>query len=270
MSTTLPVTYSHLIEGFTKGVDRGGPFYRVIYRIADWGQSDAFVNALMGVTSVTGSASKSNITRTTPHQHPLSTNTFCESATVIQGLGNPVLNANGYPDYDGGALIQAEYRVPPYDYNAPPNSNQQIDPNTPLTYCTQRLSYTTEVFTVNSGLADKPPAKIQLGITIMSLTFHDLPYLPTQPMQDLAGKVNSATFLGAAAGLVLYKGGDTDRKLQTDGSTVQEISMTFHKRQVGFEWNKLPSKTNPYTWTTVTDSNGNSPFLTGDLNTLLF
>jgi hypothetical protein len=270
MSTTLPVTYSHLIEGFTKGVDRGGPFYRVIYRIADWGQSDAFVNALMGVTSVSGAASKNNIVRNYPHQHPLSPNLSCESAHVIQGLGNPILNANGYPDYDGGALIEAEYRIPPYDYQNP-DRNQQIDPGTPLVYCSQSISFGTEIYTVpGSGAGDLSAAKIQIPITVMSLTWHEIPYLPMTVVRDLIGKVNSATFLGAAPGCVLFKGAETQRKQNADGTIVQEVSMTFNERRVGYEWNKLPTKTNPFTFSTATDGNGNAPFLTGDLNLLLF
>src|SRR3954451_21624986 len=103
MSTQLPVAYSHLIEGFSKGVDSSSPFYRVVYHIANYSDSDEFCNALMGFGTLSGPISGGTVSRGVPHQHPLSTNLYCRSATVVEGLGNPVLNAAGYPDFDGGA-----------------------------------------------------------------------------------------------------------------------------------------------------------------------
>jgi hypothetical protein len=270
MATTLPVAYAHTIEGFSKGSDQGGPYYHVTYRIANWSDTDKFINALLGFGTASGSGGSIAVTRGIPHQHPLSPNLVCVAARVVEGLGNPILNSSGYPNYDGGALIQAEYKSPPFDFSGG-NLNNQIDPATPLNWCTQELSYSTEIFTVSSSDPTKPPAKIQVPITVMTLTFHKLPYLPMSTVRSLRGKVNSTTFLGAAAGLVLFKGADTHREFNTDGSVCQEVKLTFNERSSGYPWNSAPSKANPYTtpWPAVTDGNGNPPFATADLSPLI-
>src|SRR3954469_24315180 len=116
MSTQLPVAYSHTIEGFSKGIDNQGPMIRVVYKIDHYSDADTFINALMGFGSLSGPVTGGTITKSTPHSHPLSPNLYCQSAMLVEGLGAPVLGANGYPNYDGGALIQAEYRPPPFDF----------------------------------------------------------------------------------------------------------------------------------------------------------
>jgi hypothetical protein len=258
MSTTLPVAYSHIIEGFQKGIDQGkGPFYRVIYKIDDWSKSDAFCNALMGTASMTGPITGGTVTRNSPHQHPLSTNLFCISATVVEGLGNPVLNANGYPDYDGGALIAAEYGCLSWDAITP-NVPNSIDPTTPLPYYTQDLDFTSSSFTLpNSklkytsgpaGIIDQPTevyVKFEVPVTILTLTVHQLPYLPVPAIRNCRGKVNNATFLGSPAECVLFKGGKTHREPGPDGSIVQTVTLEFHERNSDQGWNALPTASDP-------------------------
>ena len=106
-------------------------------------------------------------------------------------------------------------------------------------------------------------------MTILTLTFHKVPYLPMTQVRNLRGRVNSATFLGSAPGLVLFKGADTSRVYNTDGSICQEVKMTFHERDGNYPWNSAPSKDQQYTWSPVVDVNGNKPFLLGDLNALV-
>jgi hypothetical protein len=254
MSTTLPVAYSHIIEGFQKGIDQGGPFYRVIYKIESWDSSDDFCNALMGIASMTGPITGGTVTRNPPHQHPLSTNLFCISATVIEGLGSPVLNANGYPDYDGGALIAAEYRVLTWD--AIPNVPNSIDSATPLPYYTQDLDFTSTSFTLRdsklrytsgpkSGQFTEVFVKFEVPVTILTLTVHQLPYLPVPAIRTCRGCVNNATFLGSPAECVLFKGGKTHREPGPDGSIVQTVTLVFEERNSDQGWNSLPSSDNP-------------------------
>jgi hypothetical protein len=255
MSTTLPVAYSHIIEGFQKGIDQGGPFYKVIYKIDDWNKTDDFCNALMGAASMTGPITGGTVTRNSPHQHPLSTQLFCISATVIEGLGNPVLNANGYPDYDGGALIAAEYRTLTWDAITP-NPNNSIDAATALPYYTQDLDFTSTSFTLpdsklrytsgpKSGQFTDVYVKFEVPVTILTLTVHQLPYLPVPAIRACRGRVNNATFLGSPAECVLFKGGKTHREPAPDGSIVQTVTLEFHERNSDQTWNSLPSSDNP-------------------------
>jgi hypothetical protein len=280
MATQLPVSYAHMIEGFTKGVDQTSPYYQVVYKIDNWNDADKFCNALMGFGTLSGPISGGTVTRGTPHQHPLSTNLYCRSAVVIEGLGNPVLNSNGYPNYDGGALIRAEYRPPPFDFGplGVGNTNNQIDPSTPIAWCTQELDFGLEMHTIKyndfkytsgplSGLTTGVPFSFQIPITTLTLTFHQLPYMPTTAVRNLRGRVNSTTFLGATTGTVLFKGARTSREWNTDGSVCQKVVLTFAERDAAHPWNSLPSPSG-LTWYPVSDSIGTLMYRTADLTPL--
>jgi hypothetical protein len=281
MSTNYIVATAHTIEYFSKGIDQQSPYMHVQYYIQNYSDTDRFINALMGAGSITGPITGGTVTRNTPHQHPLSTNLFCINAGLVQGLGNAVLNANGYPDFDGGALINAEYR--PLSWDAiTPDQNNSIDPTTSILYCTQEIDFSTETMTIfdhefkfsaGTGLGSKTgvPAKFSIPITHLSLTFHDLPYMPMTAVRSLRGKVNTVQFLGSPPGTVLFRGCRTRRQFNSDGSVVQEVQMSFDERSSLHPWNSLPSKAT-LVWNPVTDdgtTGGNKMFEVGDLNPLV-
>lgn len=280
MATTLPVLAIHTVDGFVKGIDATSPFIRVAYRIENWSDSDAFCNAIMGFGTASGPASGITVTRQTPHQSPLSPNLFARSAVVVAGLGTPVLNADGYPDYDGGALIEVEYRPGNTDYG-PVNyniTNNQIDPATPVTWATQEIDFATETYTLgkkltydsgpNSGAQTSVYATFQIPITIMVFTFHKLPYLPMTAVRNLRGRVNSTTFLGSAAGLVLFKGGRSSREFNSDGTIAQRVVLTFEERDASAPWNSLPSENDP-TFYPVSGAGGVKMYKLADLTPLV-
>jgi hypothetical protein len=281
MGTTYIVATAHTIEYFSKGIDQRSPYMHVQYFIQNYSDVDDFINALMGAGSISGPTSSNNIIRNSPHQHPLSTNLFCVSASLAQGLGNPVLGANGYPDYDGGALIQAEYRPLPWDAITP-DRNNSIDPSTSIVFCTQSIDFTTESFTIadhtfkySAGVAvgtnTGVPAKFSIPVTELVLTYHQVPYMPMTIVRNLRGKVNNATFLGATAGTVLFRGAKTERTWNTDGTVTQNVQMMFSERSSLHPWNSLPSKTS-LTWQSVTEdgtSGGTKMYETADLSPLV-
>lgn len=278
MGTSYIVATAHTVENFNKGVDQRGPYIHVNYYIQTYSDTDRFINALVGAGTLTGPISGGKVTRNTPHFHPLSTNLACVSASLIMGLGNPVINASGYPDYDGGALIAAEYRPLTWD-PITPDLNNSIDPSTSIIYCTQDLNLRTETFTVpghalkftagpNSGETTDVPGKIQIPITELSLTFHQLPYMPVTAIRTLRGKVNSTTFLGATAGTVLFSAGSTTRDFNADGSVVQKVILHFTERSSLHKWNTLPSSKN-LQWYDVQDNIGNKMYDIADLTPLV-
>lgn len=270
MSTSLPVSYVHTIDYFTKGIDAQGPFYRVGYKIDNWADTDRVCNALMGNAIRNGT-----VFRAVPHQHPLSPNLYCVSAAVTEGHGQPVLSPSGYPNYSGGATIQAEYRPPSFDFG-PADINNSFDPATPILWCTQELDFATETYTIadakynftNTPQTVDVPVKIQIPITTLTLTFHQLPYMPMTVVRQLRGRVNSATFLGAPAGTVLFKGARTTRQWNSDGSAVQEVQMTFSERDPLYPWNSLPNSKS-LAWNPVEDPQGNTMYPTADLTPLV-
>lgn len=278
MPTLAGIDYTHLIDGFSKGIDDKSPWIRVVYSISSYDDSDDFCNALMGFGTSTGPISGITVTRGVPHAYALSTNLYCHSATVIDGLGNPVLNADGFPQWDGGALIQAEYRPAPMDFSGG-NLNNQIDPLTPVNWCTQEIDFSTETLTIpnsqmkytagpNSGSVIKGVyVKFQIPITVMTFTFHKLPYMPMTAVRALRGRVNNATFLGSPPETVLFKGAKTTREWNTDGSVVQRVVLIFEERDAQFPWNSLPSDDSPTFYPVA--SAGTKLYPTANLSPLL-
>lgn len=275
----LPIAYAHCIDYFSKGIDEQGPFYDVQYYIEDWNQSDAFINALRGLVSLTGGAG-GQLTRTSPHQHPLSPNLFCMSARA-KGNGLQGLNINGYPSYQNGAIIDAKYRpMTPYGFILTPNEQlQQIDPATPLLWCTQELDFASEAYVIPSSqvtyqagsFSGQPvgiPFKLNVPLTYMNLTFHLVPYMPATVVRAKQGLVNISTFLGAAAGTVLFKGAKVVRDENTDGSIAQKLMMTFVERTGNNQlWNNLPDP--GLNWVNVAGPGGVNLYTESDLSALL-
>ena len=274
MSTALPFPYVHTTRYFTKGMDAQGPYYKVEYYIEYYADTDAMVNALLGQRTASGLA----ISSFSPHQHPLSTNLFCKSADVLEGLSGPRLNSLGYPGYNGGALIRCEYRPLLFDVVSQPQNSFDQTGAEPILWATQELDFGSEVYTVQHGVgytynggpyngqSAHVPVKIEIPITTMILTFERTPYLAMTLVRSLRFRVNTTQFLGGAAGLVRFSGARTSRQFNQDGSTCQKTQFTFVERDAAYPWNSLPNKVD-FAWYPVWDG-ANGPNQTADLTPL--
>lgn len=274
MSTALPFPYAHTTRYFSKGMDAQGAYYKVEYLIGSYLDTDAMVNALLGQRTATGLA----ITSISPHQHPLSPNLYCKSADVIDGLGAPALNALGYPGYEGGALIRCEYRPLMFDIESNPEQSFDPDGVEPILWATQELDFGAETYTIpnanylygggpNNNKPTSVPVKVTIPLTTMTLTYERLPYLVMAAVRTLRRRVNTTTFLGASAGLVLFEGARTSRQFNSDGSVTQKTGLVFQERDAAYPWNSLPAR-NSLAWYPVADSAGNTMYPTADLTAL--
>lgn len=291
-NTGLPggIPTANTIEYFEKGIDEQGPYYLVQYYINNWQDSDTFINALLGYstagTAVSGSGA-SGVIKRSPHQYPLSTNLLCRRARAI-APGCAKLGTSGLPDFYGGALIQAEYRPAQFQFYSN-NVQEQIDPSTPIPFCTQEIEHTTETYTIpqskmvygsisgntftaGSTTTDQP-FRIRVPVTNLSLTFHLSPnlYVATGTIRQIRGCVNSQTFLGAAAQCVLFRGCRTVRNYDSAGNVVQEIQLTFSERDPSQIWNSLPKvdAVNNITWAPVGSGN-TMPYPAADFNQYIY
>lgn len=296
-NTSLPggIPTANTIEYFEKGIDEQGPYYLVQYYINNWQDSDTFINALLGYStagsSIYGSGAAGVIKRS-PHQYPLSTNLLCRRARAI-APGCAKLGSSGLPDFYGGALIQAEYRAP--QWQAYPNVQEQIDPLTPIPFCTQELEHTTETYTlpkkqmvfassqtnqdIISGATFSPSTtsteqdfRIRVPVTNLTLTFHLSPnlYVATGTIRSIRGCVNSTTFLGAQPQCVLFRGCRTVRNYDSAGNVVQEIQLIFSERDPSQIWNSLPDISS-MTWKPVGMAGSTVlPYPKADFNQFVF
>jgi hypothetical protein len=277
MPTLNGIDYVHLIDGFSKGIDDRSPWIRVVYKINSYDDTNKFANALLGFGTSTGPITGPTVTKGVPHACPLSTNLYANSATVIEGLGSPILNADGFPNWDGGALIQVEYRPPPCNFSGADNPNHNFDPSTPITWATQELDFSTQTFTLpNSKMkfvdTNDPVdvyVKFEIPITIMTLNFAKVPYMPMTAVRNCRGRVNDATFLGSPAETVLMKGAKTTREFNTDGSVVQRVVITFEERDAAHPWNSLPSASSPTFRAVISQTGSVKMYRTADLSQLL-
>ena len=175
-------------------------------------------------------------------------------------------------------MIRAEYR--PLTFDLTSNVNNSFDPTgaTEVLWATQELDYGCETYTINNGNYTyqagpnngKPtsvPVKITIPLTTMVLTYERLPYLVMTSVRALRRRVNTLTFLGASAGLVLFEGARTTRQFNSDGSVTQKTQLVFQERDSAYPWNSLPAR-NSLAWYAVADSASNTMYQTGDLSSL--
>lgn len=274
----LAINYAHAWDLMTKGIDQQGPYYQIKYYFKDWADSDTVANQLRGYTSRVGSTTY----RIPPHTHPLSPNLSCTDV-AIEGCGAPILNVQGLPAYDRGFFAVATYRSLPWILQASndPDNLNQIDPDSaPILWCTQELDFDFEEVVFEgertnfkwvtsdalNGTKTKVPLKFTLGLTTMTITFHQLPYLPMQIIRAKRNKINNATFLGAPAETVKFMGCRTVRDQNTDGQISQKVQLTFQERDIS--WNKFLRK-DKFQYDYIKDAGGSTFYQTTDLSPLL-
>jgi hypothetical protein len=283
-----PVTAVEMFDGFRKGIDgQGGPQITKKY-LVDWSQSDAFLNALMGVSSVSGGVN-GTIFRVSPHRCPESANLWCLSCEA-EGEGRPVIN-DGRPTWSH-AVVTAIYGVQPWGQL---NNDNTADPQNLMTpdqqaypFCTFKFQGGVEMLAVPGGgykfaagpnvggkVADSK-ILIRIGVASIVATVHFVPFLPFNSICSLRGKVNFATFLGQQRGTILFDEINSNQVINMDGTWTQDLEYTFRYRQVG--WNTASdsgtaSGTDPTNFYLITHdgtTGGHPPYSEADLRPLFF
>jgi hypothetical protein len=148
-----------------------------------------------------------------------------------------------------------------------------------LDYATQFVSLpqsaSTYQFPDGTKLAAQDSPPLRRGIVSMVQTRKNLANLPTDLVQSLCGCVNSAAFLGGAAGTVLFDGAHADRRLTMAGSENWDMTYKFLYDPIGWSYLLQPSTTATSstavgTFQLVTRiSDGSTLYPSGDLSQLL-
>ncbi len=278
------ITAKELIDGFSKGISPGGPVVEKKY-LVPWDQSDAFANAISGLTYGVGGVA-GTIIRQAPHQCPESTNLYCLSVGPIEGWGAPTIDG-GRPRYEQ-AIVPVHYGVPTFQLGGSLNTidpyNQMNFSDDVYPYASQSIDYDSESYTTKhewkyaaggSGVAGTPITDgnltIDVPVATMAITLHRVPFMPKKDVFGLLKCVNSTGFLDEPAGTVLFHSLRTNLVLNSDGTSTLDLDLVFRWRRPG--WNVIPHPTDGSTWIPFTHdgtSGGRKAYALRDLRAVLY
>jgi hypothetical protein len=250
------------LEGLEEGNDERGGWARKPY-LVDWANRFAFLRGLRGTSALQGAAGTPWI-RGLPYQYPDDPTMYCNSVT-IQPEGELQLTVPiSYPY----AKVMVTFRPPTWDPQPAiddPYFLNQFDPDNPIAYATQEIDFGAEWMTVPRGnlyfisdsslVGEKVPANKRMTILRMTMTWHELPYLPMGQFQQLADTVNATTFLRCESGTVMCEGLKTTRERSSDGKIVQRVTVSLKWRK--HDWNMFLKPDG--TWDLVYFGTGGTP-----------
>jgi hypothetical protein len=281
---TLTSQYVEL-PGSTIGMDHGKLIGTRIFRVLDYANVPAFLQALGGGFESTGTIT----TYSVPHQYSTNFLVWCVRATC-EGIGVPQ-RVNGETSFQGGSKVTAYYESLSYD------PRQRSNNQTPAPYITESRSIGGQMVTLTgtinpfTGKAvwsfnDPTAGWLQLLNDGPSLAFvqaegeyrlqlHYRPSFSASTVNGLIGKVNNATFPGTsemgggATGTLLFLGDDTERSITADGVTLSyETTLKFAYKPIG--WNNIIS---PYDGSAaavgLTESHSTPPYTSADFSPLI-
>ncbi len=246
-----------IIPGYNESADQRGVSSRKGY-LCNWSDRFTVARGLLGLSSSTGVGGA--ITLTVPSPHPELYNCYCTSVE-FEGKGTPYQGATqlAYPK----VIVWATYGTLSYNWGP---WQMNIDPATPFLFAEQEIDVGVEVVTIPgqslrfSGGTTKLDQDFGLRIPIVDLkiTLHRVPYLPGQAIIAKAGAINDATYLGVAAGQLLFNGAHNRGQLMSDGVYTQDITYSFTAR--GYPWDYAYNAT-ASAWQKVVKASG-SDFIT--------
>lgn len=254
-------------DGYRKGNDNSGngPWREVIYDVA-WGDSDDFMDALMGIN--TPVVSGGTVVFPIPHQYPGNAILFCAEV-----WGEPV----GTPQPDPKLFaadrchVHAVYRVPKWDI--PGTDSQNSFGGEPVPWGHDNCRGYTFNYPANAAkftgvtTAFVPTVKPDYFVPHVDFvrTRSMIPYLYFPVMVSLVGCVNVNVMWGFDVGTLMFETFDTDKDFQPDGTAMQQIVQRFTWRP--WDWNAVPHD-DDMTWEVIRDGSGNYRYPYQDLTVL--
>lgn len=278
--TVAGIVADELFEDYSKGIP-GAPRVEKKY-LVPWAQSDAFANAIMGLS---GSVAVGGpIFRTYAHACPESPNLFALGIGQIEGCGMPTV-ADGRPAWEW-AIVPVTYGPVALGgiINAPDPNNFNTPDGQAYEFCTFEVDYSTESITIPKTSMKRAeggvlwqnrtidvPWTVRIPTATIVCTVHKVPWLPTDAILGLQGRVNDRTFFGRPAGTILFDGARTRRSYSSDGTITQDIAEVYKYNEKG--WNRVVRPDNMTIWDLVThngDPTGNTMYASDDLRPLIF
>jgi len=152
----------------------------------------------------------------------------------------------------------------------------QIDPNNPYVYAEQNITFSDEYITVQgskvkfatSGATVDQQWGFLSPLLEMQITLKNVPYLPsTEIISALQSPISSTTYLGVAAGFLMFKGGSNHQTRMSDGTFTQDVTYAFWYRPIA-PWDAQWDGTNSR-WDQVVSLSGNPIIPRSDLSGII-
>jgi hypothetical protein len=244
MSVTINgVVAEEIVEGLEEGIDDNGPYAEKKWLCA-WADRYALANGFLGLVTHTGGQNGS-VQLARPLTYPESQNMFARTVK-IEGKGKPTQGTRQLQYTQ--AIVSVSYGVP--TWQAIPNPDMSIDPDTPFVYATQKISFGRELVPVpNSSLwlangerLDDVPYSAPHPYAVFNITLQRVPFLPAFAIWTAMRRpLNETEFLGIPAGYLKLEGCENDSQAMSDGSYSQSLSYTFTARAL-LAWDEVYAK----------------------------
>jgi hypothetical protein len=253
------------VDGYHKGNDitGRGPWRQVVYRLP-WDDSDAFMDALLGIGGTTGGPG--GPTRyPSPHRYPGNTNIICLSVEASP-VGPARADATRMVSFDGYAFVTALYGNGTWE--ALPDPRIAFG-GEPVPFSRDTIRGFVEDYPLPSGGLTNEDGVAQAGRFRLRVPHQELIrqlyYIPQLEgyayiLESLVGRVNSTIFWGRAIGTVLFQDYDMDAERDTAGNVVETMTLRFVWRY--HDWNKEPvlDNLNAVQWQYLKDANDIRPY----------
>lgn len=225
------ISCEELVGNYTEGADLRGLTSRKGF-LCNWADRYTVAIGLLGYSSTTGVGG--TVSLVAPSRHPQLNNCFC-NGVEFEGVGTPSQGSAqlAFPK----CKVWAIYGSLNFQWGES-NPFMNIDPGTQFVYAEQEIDVGCEVITIPgrflkfSGttklLADS--YALRIGLVDLKITLHRVPYLPGQLILANAGAINNATYLGVAAGYLLFNGAQNRGQFGSDGTFTQSITYSFTYR----------------------------------------
>ena len=171
---------------------------------------------------------------------------YCQSIE-IEPLGKPTQGTNQIQWEN--ACVWANYGVTKWAFQGV-DYGGQIDPGTPFVFAEQQLSSSCEWITlpgagckwVTGGKALQQGGGMRISLVNMSITLHQMPYMPTLASVLYGGTINKYPYMNCYPGCLMFNGVETQQQFNADGSRTQDATYTFIFRPVRWDYQYDPAQ----------------------------
>lgn len=246
--------YKILAKGYQVSGDVDSGYRATVPYLLPWSEAFLFADEIFGLSS---STTVGPITYRAPYRFPAASG----ANLYATSFGIEPCGANGSPlgankglspgEFFTHAIVRVEFSTPRQAQvlsTDDPYNLHQLDPDNPLTVCTQEIRAAGKMETIKDGSFiyddDEKPVPGDNGIptneTQLVLTFPRVPYLPWALVRPYLNSLNDAEVLGVGRGELLFS--DFTTKVEaTQNGLSQQLQLIFSvSPEPGVTWNHLP------------------------------